>query len=256
MTECDPFPDLRPRFERLRMLPVGDPQRLALRAALITECLGLATRIARRHAWRETQLPDVEQVAALGLVHAVDGFDPGYGKDFLSYAVPTISGYVLRYFRDHNHTVRVPRSVAQLVRDVEVAGAKLAQELGRTPLSVELATRAGVTLADARRARLGLTSLSTWSLDESPLGSEGVSRLEWALGVDDRGLTAVEERHRLDGMLAALPPRERRIVLLRFVDDLTQQQIADRTGVSQMQISRLLARALRTLRRHGDAEAC
>nr|WP_239028963.1 SigB/SigF/SigG family RNA polymerase sigma factor [Pseudonocardia acidicola] len=233
-------------------LPEGDPRRTALREQLITGHLPVARHVARRYAHRGEALQDLEQVATLGLIQAVDRFEPDRGPDFLSFAVPTISGEVLRYFRDRAWVIRVPRRLKDLQVAIYGVVGPMGQELGRSPRPREIAARLGIDVEDVVDGLQVHHAYHCFSLDE-PAGTEpgasGVTRFGAALGRPDPGVALVENRQALGPLLEALPDRERTIVLLRFFGEMTQTQIAREIGISQMHVSRLLTATLTRLRR-------
>ncbi|MFI1195163.1 RNA polymerase sigma factor SigF [Micromonospora sp. NPDC020750] len=227
--------------------PADDPRRPALRERAIEAWLPLARHLARRYAGRGAHDEDLAQTAAVGLIKAVDNFDPTRGVDFTGYAIPTIIGEIKRYFRDRTWAVRVPRRLQELRLTISEANSTLTQTLGRSPTVADIATYLDLTeeavlegLEGARAYRA--TSLST------PVGADGSRELGDTLGANDHGLDLAEIRVALGPALATLPERERRILSMRFHGNLTQAQIADRIGVSQMHVSRLITRALAKLR--------
>jgi RNA polymerase sigma-B factor len=231
------------------LLPVGDPLRATLRTQAILGMLPLAHRLAGRYAGRGERLEDLAQVAALALVRAVDGYDPARLASFIGYAVPTITGALKRHFRDAGWGMRVPRAVQELTMSLRTATGDLEQLHGRTPTSVELAAHLHVE-ADRLADAIGATYVYRLdSLDTGPTG-DGVDLFDM-VGAADPRLAAVDERlsHGLLGRLvAALPMRERRILAMRFADEMTQESIAGELGISQMHVSRLLRRCLHELR--------
>ncbi|MGI5525269.1 RNA polymerase sigma factor SigF [Micromonospora sp. CA-259024] len=229
--------------------PAEDPNRPALRDRVIEAWLPLARHLARRYAGRGTSDDDLTQTASIGLIKAVDHFDPGRGVDFTGYAIPTIIGEIKRYFRDRTWAVRVPRRLQELHLLISAANSTLTQTLGRSPTVADIASHLDLSeetvldgLEGARAYRA--TSLST------PVGGDGGRELGDTLGGDDNEFDLVEIRVALGPALATLPERERQILSLRFHGNLTQTQIADRIGVSQMHVSRLITRSLATLRHH------
>jgi RNA polymerase sigma-B factor len=236
-------------LRRRAALPAGHPERATLRTRGIEAGLPLARSLAGRYRGRGESMEDLCQVAALALVNAVDGYDPGRLVAFSSYAVPTITGALKRYFRDTTWRVRVPRRVQELAISLGPANAELVQQLGRAPTRSELAAYLGAVEADVAVA------VSSWqfrhpeSLDWlSVTGGQERRPFLDTLGVVDVRFEAVVDRQTLQPLLAALPVRERRIVAMRFFDDLTQAEIAVQFGLSQMHISRLLVRVLTQLR--------
>jgi RNA polymerase sigma-B factor len=238
-------------------LPDGHPRRDRLRTDLIAGHLPLARNIARRYFHRGDNPEDLEQVASVGLVLAVDRFDPARGVDFLSFAVPTISGEVLRYFRDRVHTIRTPRRLRTLQSMVHGATAELAQRHGRAPRPSEIAAHLGVDVAAVLEALEAQQVAYTSSLDEPMINADEpgrTSRFDGALATVEAEFDLVEYRQTVGPLIAALPERERRILLLRFFGGQTQTEIAAQVGLSQMHVSRLLSRTLAQLRQQLAAD--
>jgi RNA polymerase sigma-B factor len=236
---------LRQRAE----LSAGHPDRVALRERAIEAGLALSRSLAARYAERGEPLDDLRQVAALGLIKAVDGYDPARSVPFASYAVPTITGAIKRHFRDTTWRIRVPRRIQELALTIAPTSADLAQRLGRSPTLTELAAQLGTAERDIAVASNVWTAHRPVSLDAAAgNGDLGGVALVDTLGFLDARLDAVTDQQVWRRLLAALPPRERRVLALRFGGDLTQAEIAARIGVSQMQVSRLLLRALTALR--------
>jgi RNA polymerase sigma-B factor len=195
-------------------------------------------------------------VAALGLIQAVDRFDPGHGSDFLSFAVPTITGELRRYFRDTTWSARVPRRLKELHAQISTKAAQLSQDLGRAPRPSELADALSRPLEEIHEGLIAANAYRSDSLDEIVAATEGVNAsIGGILGTEDERLDAAETRQALHPALAALPERERTIVVLRFFGNLTQTQIAEQVNLSQMHVSRLLATSMRRLRTALDAYA-
>ena len=243
-------------FVELARLPHDDPRREALRADLITGYLPVARNIAHRFVHRGDSVDDLEQVATVGLIGAVDRFEPGRGIDFLSFAVPTITGEVRRHFRDRSRTIRIPRRISQLQSAVHECTTELTQALGRSPRPSELAERIGVSLDDIIEVLQAHLAAYPSSLDEPGPDDDRPGRARMAgLGDVDPGLDLVDDRLAVVPLLAELPDRERRILQLRFFHDMTQTEIAALTGISQMHVSRLLSRTLGSLRSRLNAEA-
>jgi len=210
--------------------------------------LPLARQLAARYAHTNESFDDLFQVACLGLVNAVDRFDSTRGIAFSSYAMPTILGELKRYFRDKTWSVRVPRDLQELGLGVERAGERLTARLGRPPTVDEVADAVGAAREAVLEAREALGAYHAGSLEESRSGRADDDPLLSVLACDEDGYDRVEQRVLLDGMLRRLTRRERDIVRLRFVDDLTQTKIAEEVGLSQMQVSRVLRRSLDRLR--------
>jgi RNA polymerase sigma-B factor len=248
------YEHLAPLFAERAALPEGHPRRGRLRAELIVGYLPVARNIARKYAYRGGHPEDLEQVAAVGLVLAVDRFDPERSIDFLAFAVPTISGEVLRHFRDRATTIRVPRRLRGLQSQIYDAAAELGQRHGRAPRPSEIARELGVDVEVVLEGLAAQGAGHTSSLDEPASGddrgsgSAGGSRFAGALAQTEPKFDLVEHREGIAPLLAALPERERQILLLRFFGGLTQTEIAARVGLSQMHVSRLLSRTLARLR--------
>lgn len=219
-----------------------------LRDEAVALNLGVARAVASRYRNRGLAYEDLVQVAYVGLVKAVRGFDPSREHDFLAYAVPTVAGEVKRHFRDHGWTVRPPRSMQELRAAVSDVSAKLTQELGRSPRSDEVAESLAVDVERVIEAVVAGGCFVPVSLDV-PVGEEGLETLADRFGVDDPEIGRAEARIVLAPLVRTLKSRDREILELRFFDGLTQQEIGDRIGVSQMQVSRLLTRILGQLRR-------
>ncbi|MET7984456.1 MULTISPECIES: RNA polymerase sigma factor SigF [unclassified Streptomyces] len=244
----DDAPDTGEAFRRLAALPQGE-RRDALRAEIVESWLPMAERLAGRFRSRGESYDDLRQVAALGLVKAVDRYDPELGNAFESYAVPTITGEIKRHFRDHMWTLHVPRRVQDLRNRVRFAGQDLSQTIpGRRPTVAELAEQAGLSEEDVLTGLEALESFTALSLDaELPGGEDGYS-LSDALGSPDPALDTVIDREAVKPRLQALPERERAILYMRFFSDMTQSSIADELGISQMHVSRLINRCCNRLR--------
>jgi RNA polymerase sigma-B factor len=220
-------------------------ERQRLLNEVVIRTMPVAEAIAARYRSRGEPAEDLIQVAALALVMATRRYEPERGTHFLAYAVPTISGELRRYFRDHGWDVRPPRRLQELRISVRAAASQLNQELGRNPTLQEISARTGAEVREIQEMLVAADSYSTQSLDAEP-GSE--PPLEARLGDDDAALEDVVDRVALRPLLAALPERERRILTLRFYGGWTQQRIAESIGVTQMQVSRLISRSLSQLR--------
>ena len=249
----DEYAHLAPLFaERIR-LAADHPRQHVLRSELIIGYLPVARNVARKHRYRGENIDDLEQVATLGLINAVDRFEPERGFDFLSFAIPTIAGEVQRHYRDRTSTIRVPRAIRELQARVYQAMDEIGQRLGRAATPSELAGQLGVGLDSVIEALQAAYETRLSSLDEPQRGEDAVSgdgtRLADAVGVSDSELGLVDNREALAPLLDGLPERERMIVLLRFYGNMTQTEIANRIGISQMHVSRLLSATLRQLRR-------
>jgi RNA polymerase sigma-B factor len=194
-------------------------------------------------------LEDLVQVGTIGLIKSIDRFDVDRGVEFSTYATPTIIGEIKRYFRDKGWAIRVPRRLQELRMQISSTAAELTQSLGRSPTPRELAEVIGCTVEDIVEGIESSNAYSTLSLDaaEDAGDESGVSMLEM-MGLDDAELEHIEIRESIKPLLEALPPREKRILLLRFFRNKTQSEIAEEIGVSQMHVSRLLSRTLDQLR--------
>ncbi|WP_406380050.1 SigB/SigF/SigG family RNA polymerase sigma factor [Streptomyces sp. NBC_00197] len=243
----DDSPETTALFERLVALDDG-PERDAVRDELVALWLPMAHRIAGRFRDRGEAMEDLRQVAALGLVKAVDRFDPARGA-FESYAVPTITGEVKRHFRDRMWALRVPRRVQDLRNRVRVARRDLLERPGtKEPTPAELAAHTGLTEEEVAAGLEALESFSTLSLDaELATGDDGYS-LGDTLGESDSSFDVVVDREAAKNELRRLPERERAILYMRFFEDMTQSGIADRLGISQMHVSRLITRSCAQVR--------
>ncbi|MER5377315.1 SigB/SigF/SigG family RNA polymerase sigma factor [Streptomyces sp. NPDC002553] len=243
----DDAPDTASRFARLAALEEG-PERDAVRDELVKAWLPMAHRIAGRFRDRGEAIEDLRQVAALGLVKAVDRFDPERGA-FESYAVPTITGEIKRHFRDRMWALRVPRRVQELRNKVRLARRELAQTPGAPePSAADIAAHTGLTEEEVAAGLEALESFSTLSLDaELPAGDDGYSLVD-TLGGPDASYDVVVDRESAKESLRRLPERERAILYMRFFEDMTQSRIADRLGISQMHVSRLISRSCAMVR--------
>ena len=219
----------------------------ALRNRIIEMNLGLAEHLAYRYSGRGERQEDLSQVAMVGLLKAVERFEPERGLAFSSFATPTIEGELKRHFRDQRWAVRVPRRLQELSLEVNQAIAILSQQLGRAPTVAELARVVRASDEEVLEA-LEAGRASTASSLDAPSGDDDRGGLIDSLPGDERGAEAVEDREVIAGLLAVLAPREQEIVTLRFYGSLTQTQIAERFGISQMQVSRLIARSLSQMR--------
>jgi len=229
-------------------LPADSPDRPRVRERVIELYLPLAEYLARRFRNRGEPTDDLVQVANLGLIKSVDGYDPARGAAFTSYAIPMIVGELKRHFRDKGWDVRVPRRLQELRLEITKAGADLAQQLGRSPTVADIATYLGVHEDDVIEGLDSGHAYRALSLQAPVQGDEAGSELGDLLGEVDPDMQGVEDREALRPLLARLPVREQRIIAMRFFGNLTQSQIAAELGISQMHVSRLLAHALGVLR--------
>jgi RNA polymerase sigma-B factor len=219
--------------------------------------MGVASSVARRYVHRGIEEEDLVQVAYAALIRAAHGFDPSRDQDFLAYAVPTIRGEVKKHFRDRGWVVRPPRRIQEIQAGITRAEGDLAQDLGRPPRPGELAAHLRVEVDEVMEAIALVGCFAPSSLDRPVVGPAGVgfATVGDLLGADDGSQSAAEARVALAPAVRRLNERDRRILFMRFFEERTQQEIGDALGVSQMQVSRLLARILRNLRAdlvHGD----
>ena len=222
-----------------------------LRDELVEAHIGLAEYLARRFANRGEPLDDLVQVALIGLVKAVNRFDPNRGVEFSTYATHTIAGELKRHFRDKGWAVRAPRRMQELYLRLTDVVSSLGQQLGRSPTIAELASETQVSEEEVLEALEAGQAYRFASLDVPKGGTEDGDTLGEGLGEDDPDLANAESRVVLSPLMAKLPPRQRQIIRLRFFECLTQSEIASRLGISQMHVSRLLARSVAELRAAG-----
>lgn len=234
-------------FRDLAKLEPDSPEFRRHRDRIVERCLPLADHIARRFDGRGEARDDLVQVARVGLVNAVIRYDVDTGSDFVSFAVPTIMGEVRRHFRDNSWAVKVPRRLKELHLRLGAATAELSQKLGRAPTASELAAELEMDRQEVVEGLVAGSSYNTLSIDSGG-GDEKAPAIVDTLGDIDLSLVQIENREALRPLLAALPDRERTVLLLRFSESLTQTQIAERVGISQMHVSRLLAKSLARLR--------
>ena len=224
------------------------------RDSLVRLHLPLVEHCARRFRNRGEPLEDLVQVGTIGLIKSIDRFDSDRGVEFSTYATPTIIGEIKRHFRDKGWAIRVPRRLQELRMQITAATAELTQSLGRSPTPRELAERIGCTVEEIVEGIESSNAYSTLSLDASDDSDDGPGSMLDLIGVDDEGLEHVEIRESIKPLLDRLEPREKKILLLRFFKNMTQSQIAEEIGVSQMHVSRLLSRTLEQLRTSLEAE--
>jgi RNA polymerase sigma-B factor len=233
---------------RLRPLPRGSAEREAICEILVTRYAGLVQSCARRYRQSPEPVEDLLQVGYVGLLKAINNFDPDCGDSLAAFAQPCVSGEIKRHFRDRRWQVRVRRQDQELLLEMRAAEETMTQQLGRTPDDSELARYLGVTKDDMLGARQAYLAFTTYSL-EAPLSShEDPAVLGGVLGEDDPAVTHAVDMEAVRVHLGELPEREQRILMLRFYGNLTQEQIGGRLGISQMHVSRLLERALTYLR--------
>ncbi|GAA4818075.1 RNA polymerase sigma factor SigF [Streptomyces ziwulingensis] len=237
----------RALFAELRGLEKESAQYAELRNRLVRMHLPLVEHLARRFRNRGEPLDDLTQVATIGLIKSVDRFDPERGVEFSTYATPTVVGEIKRHFRDKGWAVRVPRRLQELRLALTTATAELSQLHGRSPTVHELAEKLAISEEEVLEGLESANAYSTLSLDVPDTDDESPAVAD-TLGSEDEALEGVEYRESLKPLLEDLPPREKRILLLRFFANMTQSQIAQEVGISQMHVSRLLARTLAQLR--------
>ncbi|MCE0763830.1 SigB/SigF/SigG family RNA polymerase sigma factor [Pseudonocardia kujensis] len=245
------YVDLMPRLYAYAELDPADPRRGALRDELVLGFLPVARHLAKKHGrGYPGGLDDLVQVATVGLIAAIDRWDPERAQgEFLGYLIPCVRGEILRYFRDRTWSMRVPRRLKELGVAIRRATGPLSQQLGRAPKPSELAAHLGAGVEEVIEALDAQANQSAGSLDAVAGDEEGDTPLADRLGELDRELDLVEYRDALRPLLDRLPERERTILMLRFFGEMTQTQIAERVGISQMHVSRLLSRTLAELRR-------
>ncbi|MEI5007881.1 SigB/SigF/SigG family RNA polymerase sigma factor [Streptomyces sp. PmtA] len=237
-----------PLFERLDALEEGTPEYSYVRNTLVELNLTLVRHAAGRLHVRRESWEDVLQVGTVGLIKAINRFDPSRGVEFTTYALPTITGEIKRYFRDHVWAVRVPRRLQELRLALRAAESALEQDLGREPTCGELAEHLGLDEADVDQGLRAANGYRATSLDAPVDDGDPVDALGDHVRFDDRELERVEDVTALGPLVAALPERERTILALRFVHDMSQSRIGAELGISQMHVSRLLRRSLARLR--------
>jgi len=225
----------------------GDPQQ---RNALVEEFSWVARHCARRFADRGEPFDDLTQVGLLGVLKAVQRFDPEHGTSFVSFALPTVLGELRRHFRDATWAVRVPRRLKDLHVEVGATIDFLGTENGRPPTPDQVADHLGITVEEVLEALDAGAAYRSSPLNVSGERGDDDEPTGILLGHDDAGLASADERVMLKDALAALPPRERRILTLRFAEGLSQSEIADQVGVSQVHVSRLLRKSIRLVQEH------
>jgi len=238
----------RDLFGQLATLDESDPRRQRVRDELVEMHLPLVEYLARRFRNRGEPLDDLVQVATIGLIKSVDRFDLERGVEFSTYATPTIVGEIKRHFRDKGWAIRVPRRLQELKLSLAKATSDLSQKNGRAPTVAELAAHLEMSEEDILEGLESANAYSAVSLDAPDAGDDDSPAVADSLGTTDDSLEGVEYRESLKPLLEKLPPREKKILLLRFFGNMTQSQIAAELGISQMHVSRLLARTLAQLR--------
>ena len=241
-------------FRDMRDADATEASRASARDGLVHLHLPLVEHCARRFRNRGEPHEDLVRVGTIGLIKAVDRFETDRGVEFSTYATPTIIGEIKRYFRDKGWAIRVPRRLQELRMRIGATTAELTQRLGRSPTPRELAEAIGCTVEEIIEGMESSNAYSTLSLDASDGSDDGPPSMLDTLGIDDAGLEHVEIRESIKPLLEGLGAREKRILLLRFFKNMTQSQIAEEIGVSQMHVSRLLTKTLAQLRTSLEAE--
>jgi RNA polymerase sigma-B factor len=241
-------------IDALAALPAEHPDRPAARERTIEAWLPLARHLAQRYAGRGEQLDDLFQTATVGLLKAIDRFDPAFGVDFAGFAIPTIVGEIKRHFRDRTWSIRVPRRLQEMRLAITAASNSLTHSLGRSPTVADIAAHLQVTEEEVLEGLEGGRAYRAASLS-APVSAGDDTTLADTLGDFDREYELAEARIALGPAITCLDEREQKIVMLRFYGNLTQTQIAEQVGISQMHVSRLLSRALITLRRQIGTDA-
>ena len=239
-------------FARLGDVAATETERSHYRDELVRLHLPLVEHFARRFLNRGEPFDDLLQVGTIGLLKAIDRFDTERGVEFSTYATPTIVGEIKRHFRDRGWAIRVPRRLQELRLSITSATAELTQENGRSPTVSELARKIGVSDEEIIEGLESSNAYSTLSLDAPDAGDDSALSMIDVIGGDDEALEHVENRETIKPLLEALDPREKHILTLRFFRGMTQSQIAAEIGISQMHVSRLLARTLERLRESLD----
>lgn len=220
----------------------------ALRDALVVRFLPLVRHLAARYHYTSEPFDDLVQAGSIGLLKAIERYDPERGAAFSSFAVPTISGEIKRHFRDRTWSVKVPRNVRDLIPLIEATEIVLARSLGRPPTAIELAEELGLGVEAVLDARAAATARWQESLDSLPGDVEDHRAAGERVGFEEPGFDVAEDAAMLSRLLAHLDARDREVLRLYFVEDLTQTQVAARVGSTQMQISRLIRRAIAEVR--------
>lgn len=242
------YADVTDMFRHLKTLDNGTLAYRRQREAIVERTLPLADHVARRYRNRGEPIDDLVQAARVGLVNAVNRFDSDNGADFLSFAIPTIMGEVRRHFRDYGWAVKVPRRLKDLQGQLVKARAELSQQIGRAPTPSEVANHLGIEREAVMEATIASSNYSTLSTDVQATADDEFRSVGETLGDIDPNIDKVVDLETVRPLIAALPEREKTVLVLRFFESMTQTQIAERMGYSQMHVSRLLAQALRRLR--------
>jgi len=248
MDDPSEYADVAEAIRRLRTLDDQSVEYRRQRDAVVERCLPLAEHIARRYRNRGEPLDDLIQTARMGLVHAINRFNVDNGADFLAFAVPTVAGEVRRHFRDRGWAVKVPRRVKDLQAQLNKARGDLSQQLGRAPNATEIAAHLGIDRDLVIDATFAGSNYSVLSTDSASVSDDTYPSVADRLGEIDARIDKVLQVETVRPLIAALPERQRTVLTLRFFEDMTQTEIAQHIGCSQMHVSRLLTKALDTLR--------
>jgi RNA polymerase sigma-B factor len=257
LPEIPPFDEVAPLdaralsktlFRRMETLEEGTHEYQYVRNTLVELNLALVKFAASRFRSRSEPMEDIVQVGTIGLIKAIDRFEPDRGVEFPTFAMPTIVGEVKRFFRDTSWSVRVPRRLQELRLDLAKAGDELAQELDRAPTVAELAAKLGISDDEVIEGMAASNAYTASSLDAQPEEDDSEGALADRIGYEDHDIEGIEYRESLKPLIAELPARDRKILSLRFVGNMTQSEIGDELGISQMHVSRLLSRTLSRLR--------
>lgn len=245
----DEYADVVPMAAELHSLPSGSDEYSQLRDRIVLRCCPLADHVAKHFDRRGENLEDLVQVARIGLIQAVTRFDPDHGSNFVAFALPTMMGELRRYFRDFGWKIHVPRRIRDRQHDMNCATADLTNDLGRSPTVDELATALDLERSQVVESLLAARAYQPESLDATITEHEaGPQSIGDVYGDLDEGYQRVTDRESVRPLIAALPAREQNVLYLRYFASKTQRQIAERIGVSQMHVSRILDRTLRELR--------
>jgi RNA polymerase sigma-B factor len=236
-------------FQRLERLEEGTHEYSYVRNTLVELNLALVRFAASRFRSRSEPMEDIVQVGTIGLIKAIDRFELSRGVEFPTFAMPTIVGEIKRFFRDTSWSVRVPRRLQELRLDLAKAGDALAQQLDRAPTVPELAAKLQISEEEVVEGMGASNAYTASSLDAQPVEDDSEGSLSDRIGYEDHSLEGVENVESLKPLIAELPARDREILSMRFVANMTQSEIGDELGISQMHVSRLLTRTLGRLRR-------
>ncbi|MFH9136251.1 RNA polymerase sigma factor SigF [Streptomyces sp. NPDC017524] len=236
-------------FERLESLDEGTHEYSYVRNTLVELNLALVKFAASRFRSRSEPMEDIVQVGTIGLIKAIDRFELSRGVEFPTFAMPTIVGEIKRFFRDTSWSVRVPRRLQELRLDLAKAGDELSQQLDRAPTVAELSERLGISPEEVVEGMSASNAYTASSLDAKPEEDDNEGALADRIGYEDHGLEGIEYVESLKPLIASLPSRDRMILSLRFVSNMTQSEIGEELNISQMHVSRLLSRTLAKLRK-------